>query len=150
MLFYRSLCVKGRLRCVLGSVYVMCVYLLLSDAVCVRKAYELIRASASDGRSLCELRVLCAELSLQVPSETYSSFWHINQADFLLNSKQNVPFLFQVYLNLYLSIAHERIIHPYIDLESFFMFSKVTAAYYTLYVYEVKLWDTSLNVIFCF
>ncbi len=50
-----------------------------------------------------------------------------------------MPFLFQVYLNLYLSIAHGRIIHPYIDLESFFMFSKVAAAYYTLYVYEVKL-----------
>ncbi|XP_058652539.1 cilia- and flagella-associated protein 46-like isoform X3 [Onychostoma macrolepis] len=39
------------------------------DAVYVRKAYELIRASApaaSDGRSLSELRVLCAEQSLQL------------------------------------------------------------------------------------
>ncbi len=58
---------------VLSSVNVIFVYLLLllSDAVYVRKAYELIRASApaaSDGRSLSELRVLCAEQSLQVPS----------------------------------------------------------------------------------
>ncbi len=57
---------------VLSSVNVMLVYLLLlSDAVYVRKAYELIRASApaaSDGRSLSELCVLCAEQSLQVPS----------------------------------------------------------------------------------
>ncbi|XP_016414315.1 cilia- and flagella-associated protein 46-like [Sinocyclocheilus rhinocerous] len=39
------------------------------DAEYVRKAYELIRASAaaaSDGRSLSELRVLCAEQSLQL------------------------------------------------------------------------------------
>ncbi len=73
----------------------------------------------------------------------------IRQTFYLIPSRI-VPFLFQVYLNLYLSIAHERIIHPYLDLESFFMFSKVAAAYYTLYVYEVKLWDTSLNVIFSF
>ncbi len=69
--------------------------LLLSDAVYVRKAYELIRASApaaSDGRSLSELRVLCAEQSLQgaVINHTAHSDILIRQSFyFLLHFKQS-------------------------------------------------------------